>query len=74
MSKVVPAFVSWCWKTFGILIRLNGETVEGNAGSAALLKKAGFVFEGRRENALVKEGVVKSLEMFGALRPTPPCS
>lgn len=69
MSKVVPAFVSWCWKTFGILVRLNGETVEGNMGSAALLKSAGFVFEGRRQNAISKENVLKSIDMFGALRP-----
>lgn len=70
MSTIVPAFVQWTWKTFGILVRLNGEVGELNKGSAALLGKAGFVVEGRRENAVFKNGKLESVIMFGALRPT----
>lgn len=69
MSAIVPAFVNWVWQTFGIFVRLNGEVSEANKGSAALLEKAGFVVEGRRENAVFKNGKLESVIMFGALRP-----
>lgn len=69
MGKVVPAFVSWVWKTFGILIRLNGSCNDGNMGSAKCLEKAGFIFEGRREAMSCKCGEVQAELMYGALRP-----
>jgi [ribosomal protein S5]-alanine N-acetyltransferase len=69
MSKVVPAFVDWSWKTFGILIRLNGSTAEWNQASGKLLQKAGFEYEGRRKHATVKNGKVGNELMWGALRP-----
>jgi [ribosomal protein S5]-alanine N-acetyltransferase len=52
MSKVVPAFVEWGWKSFGILLRINGETAEKNEASGRVLGKAGFRFEGRREGMI----------------------
>lgn len=70
MSKVVPPFVQWAWDAFGILVRMNGETSGDNAGSASVLKKAGFVLEGRRANAAYKHGKLQDLLMFGTLRPT----
>ena len=70
MSKVVPAFMEWAWKTFDVLVRLNAEAAENNPGSNAVLKRAGFVFEGRRPNAAVsKTGELVHLNMYGALRP-----
>lgn len=69
MSQVVPAFVQYVWKTFDILIRLNGSVNEANKGSAKCLEKAGFVFEGRREAMNCKCGVVQAELMYGALRP-----
>lgn len=70
MSKVVPPFVSWAWETFGILVRLNSGAVEQNVVSQKVLEKAGFVYEGRRENFAFKDGTVFSEVMYGALRPT----
>ena len=70
MSKVVPAFVEWVWRTFGILVRLNAGTYERNFGSQNVLKKAGFVFEGRRQNSAFKNGELVTELMWGALRPT----
>lgn len=69
MGKVVPAFVTWVWKTFGILIRLNAVCNEENKGSAKCLMKAGLVFEVRREAANCKCGKIQAELMFGALRP-----
>lgn len=69
MSKIVPAFVDWAWKTFDILIRLNASCNEANEGSARCLKKAGFVFEGRREAMNCKCGQLQAELMYGALRP-----
>lgn len=70
MSKVVPPFVQWAWDTFSILVRINAEVNEGNKGSATVLKKAGFEFEGRRRCGAYKNGEFHDLFMFGALRPT----
>jgi RimJ/RimL family protein N-acetyltransferase len=70
MSRVVPAFVTWTWATFGILVRLNGLVAETNARSSRLLQKAGFVLEGRRQDAIYKDGQIYGELMFGALRPS----
>jgi RimJ/RimL family protein N-acetyltransferase len=69
MSAVVPAFVDWGWRTFGILIRMNGEVYAGNAGSQKCLEKAGFVIEGRKKWAGVKNGVLGDEVLLGMLRP-----
>ncbi|KAK4555566.1 hypothetical protein LTR86_007319 [Recurvomyces mirabilis] len=69
MSKVVPAFVHWAFKTFGILFRINGATSGNNVASAKLLKKAGFEYEGRRPNFITKNGVTTAELIWGVLRP-----
>lgn len=69
MSALVPAFVQWTWGTFGILVRLNAAVNEANVGSRRVLEKAGFVVEGRRRDAVCKEGRVGAEVMLGALRP-----
>jgi len=68
MTVVVRAFVGWAWETFGILVRISAETVEGNAGSARVLEKAGFEREGRREDMVWKNGRIRAVVMWGALR------
>ena len=70
MSRVAQAFVAWTWETFDILIRLNAGTSGRNIHSQRVLKKAGFVFECRRENAITKNGEVDAELLFGALKPT----
>lgn len=62
--------MQWAWDTFEILVRVNSETSGENVGSQSVLKKAGFVFEGRRVNAICKNGRLQDALMFGALRPT----
>ena len=69
MSKAVPAFVDWAWRTFGILIRLNAEVHTGNIGSRKCLEKAGLEVEGTKKWAFVKNGVLKDNYYMGALRP-----
>ena len=69
MSRVVPAFVDWTWRTFDILVRLNGSTYEWNVQSGKLLEKAGFTREGRKPDAFIKNGRIGAEIIWGALRP-----
>lgn len=69
MSAVVPAFVDWGFETFGILFRINGETVESNKPSQKLLQKAGFALEGRRPDFVTKNDVTQAALFWGKLRP-----
>lgn len=69
MGAVVPAFVQWAWRTFGILVRLEAEIYERNVGSRRIVEKAGFVEEGRRKCALVKNGMLLDAVLYGLLRP-----
>lgn len=69
MSVVVPAFVDWTWRTFGILMRLNAEVSAVNAGSLKCLQKAGFTEEGRKKCAFVKNGIIFDEVSLGMLRP-----
>lgn len=69
MSKVVPAFTRWAFDTFEVLIRLNAETNEDNVGSQAILKRAGFLIEGRRPNMVFKRGKISTALYWGLLRP-----
>ncbi len=69
MSAIVPPFVEWSWKTWGLLVRLNGEVSEKNVASTKCLKRAGFVVEGRRVNSFVKNREIRSHIFMGCLRP-----
>lgn len=69
MSVVVPAFVDWTWRTFGVLLRLDAEVSANNVGSRRCLEKAGFVEEGRKKCGLVKNGVLRDNIFMGMLRP-----
>ena len=70
MSKAVPPFIQWAWDTFGVLVRINGEVNAGNKGSAAILKKAGFVVEGQKEKGAFKNGEFIDLLILGMVRPS----
>lgn len=69
MSKAIPAFVEWTWKTFGYLIRLNGTAYETNIGSQLVMQSAGFKREGLRINACIKNGKICNEVILAALRP-----
>ena len=57
MTEVVPAFVAYCFDHFP-LNRIYAECYSNNPASARVLEKAGFVFEGRLRNNVVKDGQI----------------
>lgn len=67
-GEAVAGFTAWAFSTFPDLLRVEASVYEGNSASEAVLKKAGFQFEGRRRKAVWKDG--KSLDMrnYGLLR------
>lgn len=69
MGIVVPAFVEWTWRTFGVLVRLDAEGNEGNVGSLKVLLKAGFEVEGKKRWAYLKNRSMGHVIVLGAVRP-----
>ena len=69
MGVVVPAFVDWGWKTFGMLVRMDAEVHAWNSGSQKCLEKAGFLVEGKKRFAFVKNGVLGDSVVLGMIRP-----
>ena len=57
MSEVVPAFVDYCFKEFS-LRRMFAMPHSSNPASARVLEKAGFTFEGRLKNNVIKDGQI----------------
>ena len=57
MSEVVPAFVDFCFKKFS-LNRIFAMPHSNNPASARVLEKAGFVFEGRLQKNIIKDGQI----------------
>ncbi|KAJ7682000.1 acyl-CoA N-acyltransferase, partial [Mycena polygramma] len=58
MTEVVAAFSRWAFETNPELLRLEAGVYSGNEGSMAVLRKAGYTLEGRRRNAVFKNGKV----------------
>ena len=57
MSEAVPPFVDYCFKEFS-LKRVFAMPHSNNPASARVLEKAGFVFEGRLRNNVIKDGQI----------------
>jgi RimJ/RimL family protein N-acetyltransferase len=55
MSEAVEAFGDFCFTNFP-LRRIYAEPFANNPASARVLEKAGFVFEGRLKNNIIKNG------------------
>jgi [ribosomal protein S5]-alanine N-acetyltransferase len=55
MSEVVTAVTDFCFENFP-LRRISAEVFANNPGSARVLEKAGFTFEGRLKNNVLKDG------------------
>jgi ribosomal-protein-alanine N-acetyltransferase len=55
MSEAVAAFTDFCFDNFS-LRRIYAEPFANNPPSARVLEKAGFVFEGRLKNNVIKDG------------------
>ena len=57
MTEAVNAVTYFCFDNFP-LRRISAEVFANNPASARVLEKAGFIFEGRLKNHVVKEGHV----------------
>ena len=57
MTEAVTAVTYFCFDNFP-LCRISAEVFANNPASARVLEKAGFIFEGRLKNHVVKEGQV----------------
>lgn len=68
MSEATQAVLQFCFERLGAH-RLEADVVEGNAASAALLRKAGFTLEGVWRERVFKRGAFQSLWQFGLLAP-----
>jgi len=55
MTEAVGAFTDFCFDNFS-LRRIYAEPFANNPASARVLEKAGFIFEGRLKNNVVKDG------------------
>lgn len=67
-TAALVAFSAWCFRQDANLLRLEALAYESNVGSRRVLEKAGFVPEGRRRNAVEKNGRVMDCFTFGLLR------
>lgn len=66
--EAVTAFTAWAFSTFPDLLRVEASVYEGNSASEAVLKKAGFQFEGMRRKAIWKHGKSLGMMNYGLLR------
>src|SRR6059058_1973539 len=57
MTEAVTVVTDFCFENFP-LRRISAEVFANNPASARVLEKAGFIFEGRLKNHVVKEGQV----------------
>jgi [ribosomal protein S5]-alanine N-acetyltransferase len=55
MTEAVAALTDFCFENFP-LRRISAEVFANNPASARVLEKAGFTFEGRLKNHVVKDG------------------
>lgn len=67
-TEATRALVRWVFATWPGLNRLEASTFGRNVTSQNVLKKAGFVEEGRRRCAIEKKGEVLDEIFFGLLR------
>jgi ribosomal-protein-alanine N-acetyltransferase len=57
MSEAVAALTDFCFENFP-LRRISAQVFANNPASACVLEKAGFVFEARLKNNVIKDGAV----------------
>ena len=55
MTEAVAIFTDFCFNTFP-LRRIYAEAFANNPASARVLEKAGFIFEGRLKDNVIKDG------------------
>src|SRR5690242_11689327 len=57
MTEALTAVTDFCFNSFS-LRRISAEVFSNNPASARVLEKAGFIFEGRLKNHVLKDGKV----------------
>lgn len=68
MGEAVRGFTRWAFATLPDLLRIEASTFQFNVGSQRVLEKAGFIKEGTRRLAVVKEGKQFDETIFGLIR------
>lgn len=67
-SEAVPAFTAWAFATFPDLNRVEARVFERNSASEAVLKRAGYQFEGVRRKAVWKNREYLDMRNLAMLR------
>ena len=67
MTEAVTAFTDFWFDTFP-LRRIYAEAYANNSASARVLEKAGFVFEGRLKNNVIKDGKLLDSLLYAKTR------
>ncbi|KAK3337251.1 acyl-CoA N-acyltransferase [Cercophora scortea] len=68
MTEALRGFTRWAFENNPNLLRLEAGVFEFNEGSARVLARAGFTYEGCRRNAAFKDGKVFGIKLFSFLR------
>ncbi|KAI0204708.1 acyl-CoA N-acyltransferase [Astrocystis sublimbata] len=68
MTEAVKMFARWAFETHEDIIRIEAMVFGLNEGSMKVLRKAGFVEEGTKRLAVVKNGVRMDEVIFGLVR------
>ncbi|MBF0410905.1 MAG: GNAT family N-acetyltransferase [Candidatus Riflebacteria bacterium] len=63
VPEAVRAIVNYGFESLGLL-RISAEPYSSNPASCRVLEKAGFVFEGRQKNNVIKNGKILDSMMF----------
>jgi RimJ/RimL family protein N-acetyltransferase len=66
-TEAVAAVTDFCFDNFP-LRRISAEVFANNPASARVLEKAGFIFEGRLKNHVVKDGQVLDSLLYARTR------
>jgi [ribosomal protein S5]-alanine N-acetyltransferase len=67
MTEVVTAFTDFWFDNLS-LRRISAEVFANNPASARVLEKAGFVFEGRLKNNVIKDGMLLDSLLYAKTR------
>ena len=70
MTEVVTAVTDFCFDNFP-LRRISAEVFANNPASARVLEKAGFTFEGRLKNNVMKDGQVLDSLLYARIKVAP---
>ncbi|KAI1133517.1 acyl-CoA N-acyltransferase [Nemania abortiva] len=68
MSQAVRELTRWAFATYPELLRIEATAFAPNEASQHVLRKAGFVKEGMRRLAIVKDGKQMDEAIFGLIR------